>query len=160
VHTFNGVLQQREFGYRVARKVLGLSNEVLAGKLTGTNETTLSPLPNLITSIEPIFGVVIEEVLRTGEEMQCGRHGYSIRDGGFRFETRRENDPYPHPHSNDPLVLEDPVQVMNNVSKNSYKAPMLQKAFAEAMEKFKNLVVRYRCDEPRNPLKEIFCLDS
>jgi hypothetical protein len=122
--------------------------------------------------------------------LQCGQHGYSARDCGFRFDIdvgseEREKErlregvkeglkegvkegvkeevkegvkeemkngvmiddserhgvvpltnshgvgPPIHPHAGDPLLVEDPVNVMNNVTKNCYKAPVVQKVFFE-----------------------------
>jgi hypothetical protein len=41
------------------------------------------------------------------------------------------------------LLIEDPVNVMNNVAKNCFNALAVQKVFLEAHEKFKNVVTRY-----------------
>ena len=46
-----------------------------------------------------------------GEEMDCGEHGYSARDGGFRFDVRGSGSAsVSHPHAGDPLLIEDPVR--------------------------------------------------
>ena len=89
----------------------------------------------------PYCGIVLEQVLREfGEQMQLGTHGYSCRDGGFRFVV--SDNSFPHPHANDPLVIEDPVNVMNNVTRNTYKAPAVQKACQDALDKFRNFAVK------------------
>jgi hypothetical protein len=71
-------------------------------------------------------------VAASGEELQCGRHGYSARDYGFRFDIDMdsgsddgkgngskmgpvdgEDTPPPiHPHAGDPLLVEDPGAVL------------------------------------------------
>jgi hypothetical protein len=48
-----------------------------------------------------------------------------------------------HPQANDPLLIEDPVNVMNNVAKNCFNALAVQRVFLEAHDKFKNVVTRY-----------------
>lgn len=80
-----------------------------------------------------------EQFLRShGLDMHCGRHGYSARDGGFRFDVHgsRVQDPlHPagmplrpaHPQATDPLLIEDPVDVFNNVARNCFRAATLQK---------------------------------
>lgn len=51
-----------------------------------------------------------------GDALECGRHGFSVRDGGFRFEVKGSGpDGAPaHPQAAHPIVIEDPVDVMNN----------------------------------------------
>jgi DNA polymerase sigma len=99
----------------------------------------------VLQSDKPIYGELIEEFLITyGEHMQCGRHGYSVRDGGFRFEVRGMEGFPSHPQANDPLLIEDPVDVMNNVGKSCYKAAAIQRAFHDARERFNTMVVRQR----------------
>ena len=51
-----------------------------------------------------------------GDALECGRHGFSVRDGGFRFEVQGSGpDGAPaHPQAAHPIVIEDPVNVMNN----------------------------------------------
>lgn len=48
-----------------------------------------------------------------GDGFECGRHGFSVRDGGFRFDMHASGVPI-HPQASHPLVIEDPVNVMNN----------------------------------------------
>ena len=61
----------------------------------------------------PILGVIVVEFLDFyGEALECGRHGFSVRDGGFRFEVHGSG--VAHPQACHPFVIEDPVNVMNN----------------------------------------------
>lgn len=48
-----------------------------------------------------------------GDGLECGRHGFSVRDGGFRFDMHESGVPV-HPQATHPLIIEDPVNVMNN----------------------------------------------
>lgn len=48
-----------------------------------------------------------------------------------------------HPKANDPIIIEDPVNVMNNVGVNTYKILAIQQAFHAAHEKLKTVAVRY-----------------
>ena len=70
-----------------------------------------------------------------GEDLLCGKHGFSARDGGFRFDVKGGGGLPSHPQANDPLLIEDPVNVMNNVAKNCYKVAAVQQAFVEAYDK-------------------------
>lgn len=137
----------------------------------------------------PSLGNVLDEFLSLyGDHMVCGKHGFSVRDGGFRFDVmmdpatshssdlnRSSANPnqkegeidvmkmkgnaspdtsagkegltgmpsFPHPlAAHDPMVIEDPVNMLNNVSKNCYKAPLIQKVLLEAHERLKKFTVR------------------
>jgi len=160
-------------------------------------------VPCLLPLEAPVLGALLHDFLVSyGEEMQCGRHGYSARDFGFRFDvdpngddkptggaggaggSRRERErsgsegpaapeaaaeldeekaalavlaaaapaaasplpasapPPKHPHAGDPLLVEDPVNVMNNVTKSCYKAVAVQRAFLDALDRVKSIAVR------------------
>lgn len=38
----------------------------------------------------------------------------------FLFDV---NSNTPHPHSNDPIIIEDPINVLNNVGRSAYRFP-------------------------------------
>ena len=44
------------------------------------------------TPVRIILNVCYFSLLFTGEELQCGRHGYSARDYGFRFDIEMGGD--------------------------------------------------------------------
>lgn len=66
-----------------------------------------------------------------------------MRDGGFRFDLRVADGFPSHPQATDPLLIEDPVNVLNNIGKNCYKVGAVQGAFVEALERLKIIAVRY-----------------
>ena len=105
------------------------------------------------------------------EDTQWRRHGFSLRDGGFRFFIPQNyNSPatatattggksngtststssphplpqfHPHPHADDPLIIEDPLDAVNNVGRLCYKAGAIQKNFSECLERLRRLAVRW-----------------
>jgi hypothetical protein len=110
---------------------------------------------------EPVLGELLLEFLTLyGEDLEPGKHGYSVRKGGYdivsppnlfprpiyhcacRFRFNVQGPP-PHPQACDPLIIEDPVNVINNVGKNCYKISQLQKLFAEAHSRVMAMVVRF-----------------
>ena len=124
-YSFNSIALKRLYGINIAKSMI--SQIDISSLVDGKNV--------------PYCGVLLEQVLREfGEQMQLGTHGYSCRDGGFRFVV--SDNSFPHPHANDPLVIEDPVNVMNNVTRNTYKAPAVQKACQDALDKFRNFAVK------------------
>jgi len=68
--------------------------------------------------------------------MEKGRNGFSVRDGGFQFPVHQEGQPK-HPHADDPLLIEDPILLTNNVARNTYKREAIQKLFNSALERIK-----------------------
>jgi DNA polymerase sigma len=112
----------------------------------------------------PVLGEILEDFLMMyGEEMICGSHGFSMRDGGFRFNVKDSDATHPvHPQAGDPIVLEDPVNVINNVAKNSFRISLVQQAFLNAHETLQSLVVRYERKKKRETslLTEIFGIEQ
>lgn len=76
--------------------------------------------------------------------MVCGKHGFSVRDGGFRFDVDAGTGLPPHPQAHDPLVIEDPVNMINNIASTCYKAQSVQRAFVEAANRLQAVSVRHR----------------
>mmetsp|Transcript_17019 Transcript_17019/g.28390 ORF Transcript_17019/g.28390 Transcript_17019/m.28390 type:complete len:1248 (-) Transcript_17019:206-3949(-) len=158
-YSFINVKQQREYGRRVAAKLLLNPSDVddqekslleieafLSAALSDdfSDLSTSSALDPEQPLQAPMLGIIIVEFLGVyGEELQCGRHGFSVRDGGFRFDVQPSMYTVAHPQANDPLLIEDPVNVMNNVAKNCFNALAVQKVFLEAHDRFKNVVTRY-----------------
>jgi hypothetical protein len=66
-----------------------------------------------------------------------------MRDGGFRFNLRVADGVPSHPQAMDPLLIEDPVNVLNNIGKNCYKVAAVQGVLMEALEKLKTIAVRH-----------------
>lgn len=146
---FINVDMQKDYGRRVAAKLLLPSSDCdteqelqkIEEALAGGNFSALGAEQPVQS---PMIGVIIVEFLGVyGEELQCGRHGFSVRDGGFRFEVLAGPYTVAHPQASDPLLIEDPVNVMNNVAKNCFNAPSIQRVFLEAHERFKSVVTRY-----------------
>jgi hypothetical protein len=78
-----------------------------------------------------------------GEDLQCGKHGFSVRDGGFRFDVHGGEGHPPHPQACDPLLIEDPVNVMNNVARSCFNVAAVQRAFLEASDHLKRRILRH-----------------
>lgn len=53
-----------------------------------------------------------------GEDFEHGAEGLSVRAGGFRFPCKGHP---PHPLASDPVVIEDPINIMNNVARSCYR---------------------------------------
>ena len=66
-----------------------------------------------------------------------------MRDGGFRFHVHGDEGKPSHPQASDPLLIEDPVDVFNNVARNCFRSGVVHRAFFEAYEKFKAAAVRH-----------------
>ena len=120
---FNLLKQQKQRGREVAAQVLESYSD-------GLEQMNLGIL----------VGYLLHEF---GEEMRSGRHGYSVRFGWLRFNVD-EDEPFPHPHCNDPLLVEDPIHLTNNVAKNCYKAQAISRAFREAGDNFEAAVAAGR----------------
>ena len=114
-------------------------------------------------SASPLYGTLLENFLRyIGEGNILGRHGYSARAGGFRFQINTE--PGVGGGNNDTasginydgamLVVEDPCTPENNLSAHTYKMSEVQKAFNDALESFRRGAVR------SDPLMDIFNNDG
>jgi len=148
---WQNVQAQKEHGLRMGIMLVSNSSGVGGDGATGggADSPKNSPVEPLLKLESPICGVVIEEFLRYyGEEMQCGIHGFSVREGGFRFDLVSDNDTNnnkrtrTHPRAGDSLVIEDPIDVMSNVSQNCYRAVAIQKAFLDALDVFRGMSVR------------------
>jgi hypothetical protein len=83
------------------------------------------------------------------EGLAGSKYGFTMRDGGFRFDLRVASGLPSHPQATDPLLIEDPVNVLNNIGKSCYKVGAVQGAFVEALEKLKTIVVRH--NSPQKP---------
>lgn len=66
-----------------------------------------------------------------GYDFQAGLEGFSVRRGGFRFLVVGDklNGGPPHPQASDPVVIEDPINVISNVGRSSYKFSEVQRLF-------------------------------
>ena len=93
-----------------------------------------------------------------GEDMVCGKHGYTVREFGFRFEVygNTEASVPCHPQAGDPLLIEDPIDVFNNVARSCYRANVIQRLFFDAHERLKAVVVRHHQIIIRNTNNSMF----
>lgn len=156
-HQWTNISLQKEYGRRVAMKLLSYhgnlpdavenasiaSSSIYDQNSVGSRVSELAPLLSLS---RPIVGEILEDILHEyGEEMEIGVHGFSARNGGFRFEVNAKSSSTScsHPHASDPIVIEDPVNVINNVGSGCYKAAAIQRLFLEAHDRFKSFAVRY-----------------
>lgn len=73
-----------------------------------------------------------------------------MRQGGWRFAV--DTSP-PHPHASDPVVIEDPLNVINNVGRSSYNFVAVQRLFSRAHDQLRDeLLVDPRSRSPQaNP---------
>lgn len=146
------------------------------------------------------YGNIIADLLAMYSNMELGKHGFSPRHGGFRFDTTSTasvtsdsvwaNSPHTptrigsspaspqrkrkhskrsisigcfedrcirevtdgryvevviaHPQAHDPMIIEDPIDGMNNITKNCYKVHLIQRAINDAHEKLNYVYVRRR----------------
>eukprot|EP00903_Cladosiphon_okamuranus_P014633 g13569.t1 len=100
--------------------------------------------PYISTGEEPVLGELLLDFLHLfGEDFDIGREGFSVRGGGFRFCVR--GNP-PHPQAGDPIVIEDPLNCMNNVGRSSFGIRQVQKCLFEALTTLKATMVRVNQD--------------
>jgi len=135
IDTWEFVKKQKLKGERVAWLLLGLDEDDF--------ESRYHQQPQLLSNENSIFGVLVNEILIVyGDQFQVGKHGYSLRNSGFRFDINTGSD-HEHPWSDDPMLIEDPLNYMNNVGRNCYKAQQFQRVIADAHETLKNITVRH-----------------
>ena len=108
----------------------------------------LSTVETLLSLGEGIVGEVVQETLEIFEDLGVGGKGFSVRNGGFRFDLKSETTE-PHPHASHPFVIEDPIDVMNNVARNAFQCAALQTVCQEALEYLRRISVR-PYTSPRN----------
>lgn len=149
VESWEFIAKQRQRGKKTALSVLGLDED----DFDAYSES------QLLTTDDNIYGVMLNEFLVVfGEQFQSEKHGFSLRNSGFSF------DPQSHPWSNDPLIIEDPLNYLNNVGRNSYKVQHFQRVMGDAHEILKNITVRHGTHNTQNDktdflLSEIFGIE-
>lgn len=91
---------------------------------------------------KPILGELFFDLLDLlGEHSAENEHfGITLRDGGFLFDVRSE---VPHPQATDPVVIEDPTNVLNNVGRSAYKMVQLREKVSELYWQMMKLVMRF-----------------
>eukprot|EP00752_Nemacystus_decipiens_P011879 g10534.t1 len=100
--------------------------------------------PYISTGEEPVLGELLLDFLHLfGEDFDIGREGFSVRGGGFRFCVHGTP---PHPQAGDPIVIEDPLNCMNNVGRSSFRTRQVQKCLFEALTTLKATMVRVNQD--------------
>ena len=118
--------------------------------LSSTSHTTATALrldQSYLDIESPLLGDVFLRFLRVyGNEYEPGTQGFSVRAGGFRFNPLA---PPSHPQSSDPIIIEDPLNVMNNVGRNSFRIAQVQRTLSEAYGNLMSLISRY------NPSKHV-----
>ena len=77
-----------------------------------------------------------------GEAWENEKVGFSVRDGGFKFDLSNSAGAPSHPQADDPFVIEDPVNVMNNVAKTCYNVAGVMRCIQEAYGKYRACVVK------------------
>jgi len=132
------VTKRREWGHLIALKLLGVE------------ESALPILETIFPLDERIIGEIIQETLEMLDDMLACKRGFSVRDGGFTFDLDTKKTDEAHPHANDPFVIEDPVDVMNNVARNAYNIQQLQVVCHDALEKIRQAAVRPRTRQKHN----------
>ncbi|CAB1115237.1 unnamed protein product [Ectocarpus sp. CCAP 1310/34] len=100
--------------------------------------------PYIMSGEEPVLGELLLDFLHLfGEDFDMGREGFSVRGGGFRFCV---HDHPPHPQASDPIVIEDPLNCMNNVGRSSFGIGQVQRIFFEVLTTLKATIVRVNQD--------------
>ena len=145
-HTFGNVDLQKSFGRRVALKLLGEPD----GEDSVACERLLRP--RLSDSSPAVGSLVVQFLEFYGDDGVLWKHGFSLRDGGFRFDVLEGSQGSPlHPQFSHPLVIEDPVNMKNNVGENCFNAFAVQSVLVEAQRSFKRAVVRHNASPSTSP---------
>ncbi|CAM9492407.1 unnamed protein product [Sphacelaria rigidula] len=100
--------------------------------------------PYITSGGDPVLGELLLDFLHLfGEDFDVSCEGFSVRGGGFRFNCH-ENPP--HPQAGDPIVIEDPLNCMNNVGRSCFAINQVQRIFFEALTTLKATMVRVNQD--------------
>jgi predicted nucleotidyltransferase len=155
-YQWTNISLQKEYGRKVALKLVSyhgnlpsseeLESLSMANPSSSSSSPAIGELNPLLSIYRPLLGEILEDILHEyGEEMEIGVHGFSARNGGFRFDVnaKKSTSACSHPHASDPIVIEDPVNVINNVGSKCYKAAAIQRLFLDAHDRFKSFAVRY-----------------
>ena len=90
---------------------------------------------------QPILGKLLMDFFYLfGEDFNPREEGFSVHGGGFRFLCN--GDP-PHPQAKDPVVIEDPLDVFNNVGRRSFRVQMVCNALAQGETMLKRSIARF-----------------
>ncbi|CAM9620608.1 unnamed protein product [Discosporangium mesarthrocarpum] len=112
------------------------------GGMLGLHGAPLSPFVS--SGNRPVLGqVLLDFLLLFGEDFEAGKEGFSVRGGGFRFNCHGIP---PHPQASDPIVIEDPLNCINNVGRSSFFIGKVQRVFFEVLTKLKATMVRVNHD--------------
>mmetsp|Transcript_15995 Transcript_15995/g.29116 ORF Transcript_15995/g.29116 Transcript_15995/m.29116 type:complete len:433 (+) Transcript_15995:2-1300(+) len=87
---------------------------------------------------KPYGALLIDFLKLWGEDFTAGEEGFSVRRGGLRFPVSGQ---VPHPQAADPVVIEDPLNVMNNVGRSSYNFVQVQRLFNDAHAKIRHSAI-------------------
>lgn len=105
---------------------------------TGNTSTSSSKEPD---ASEPLLGKLLLDFLHLfGQDFEAGAEGVSVRGGGFRFRVLSSQPA--HPQASDPIVIEDPLDGLNNVGRTCYGVSNVQRCFFEALTTLKKVMVR------------------
>lgn len=72
------------------------------------------------------------------KDFTAGEEGFSVRRGGLRFPVFGQ---VPHPQAADPVVIEDPLNVMNNVGRSCFNFVQVQRLFNDAHAKIRHAAI-------------------
>jgi len=75
-----------------------------------------------------------------GEEFDVQDTGFSVRGGGFTFPLHSEP---PHPLSNDPIIIEDPLNATNNVGRTCWQVGRVKEVLGEMIGEVKRRIARW-----------------
>lgn len=159
MHSFHGIDRQRAYGRTVAHLLLfgdgggggergdeGSNWEQWGGgRLSDASELSESAsLPPLDGDVE--LGPLLEALLSFYSDcLDLNQAGYSLRNGGFSFAL--EMEPL-HPlavtpdHSPVALLIEDPVDILNNVSGSCYRSSAIHRCLAGLLTEMRKAAVR------------------
>jgi hypothetical protein len=150
------VEQQIDFGRRVAEKLLegrsgsmrirglSVSSEVERPVVSGeAGQQYLEESETTLDLSEGELGSLLIEFLEYfGEGWDNEKIGFSVRDGGFKFDLSACAGMPSHPQADDPFVIEDPVNVINNVARTCYNVNSVMRSIQEAHTRYRASVVR------------------
>jgi hypothetical protein len=123
-----------------------ISSEVDSGAkpaVSGDAQTESVESEAMLDLSEGELGSLLIEFLEYfGEGWDDEKIGFSVRDGGFKFDLSSSAGMPSHPQADDPFVIEDPVNVINNVARTCYNVNYVMRSIQEAHTRYRASVVR------------------
>ena len=129
--------------------------------LKAKSENALYSMRGDIDGDTELGNLLIDFLEFYGEDWENEKVGFSVRDGGFKFNLENSVGTPSHPQADDPFVIEDPVNVMNNVAKSCYNVAGVMRAIQGAYNKYRACVVKPTSSgNPSSPRRDVTDLNK